>query len=700
LLPVVWREWSDAELRAVIAHELAHIAGDDYAAWLMARLAVVAHFYHPLVRWLAGRLQLEQELAADMTAARLVGDSKEYLHSLASLALAMPANRMSGPARTLFPSRSLLVRRIEMLRSSGTNRPRPSAARYATLGVVALVGLAAAGLRGPGIDLTPRAVAQTPGAGEAAATATVATKVDRISLDIVPLDAMYVVSVRIADLAKDPGVGQMVRSLVARTPQFANTKLTANDVSEVMFVVYGSPREPQNLRIAIRFQTAEAKQRFTAWYEQQPGVEKDAERGVWKEGTHAQFATLDDATMVYDTYRSHGKEIAPLENVKPRWAAAWNERKDKLVLAAFEMPAELREAVAGKAPGAPGAAQTPGAMLFLAASPLINDMDWVVADLEFKDVLKVAAVAECKDQEAAPRVRDTAAALVVMVRNSLRAYSGHTSGTAPDQEAAILKRIMAEADRALATAEFTSKDNDVYATLQTAISTDDTMKLAMTLLPSVENARAAARGNQSMNNLKQLALAMHIYHDIYKVLPTAVGHTYRVGNETRTSKFPHSWRIDVLPFVEQQSLYDKYHFEEPWDSEANQEFAKQMPIMFRSPFDTDQQSTNTSYFVFTGDAAMFPLEKGAKFSQVKDGTSKTLMLVEAKKPVPWTKPEDITYTADGPVPKIESWMPGRLLVAFADGSARPISDTIDEATLRALITKAGGELVNDVPGPK
>src|SRR5262249_47446930 len=65
LLPADWQGWSAAELRAVLAHEIAHILRADYATWLLARLSVALHFYHPLVRWLAGRLQLQQELAAD-----------------------------------------------------------------------------------------------------------------------------------------------------------------------------------------------------------------------------------------------------------------------------------------------------------------------------------------------------------------------------------------------------------------------------------------------------------------------------------------------------------------------------------------------------------------------------------------------------------------------------------------------------------
>src|SRR2546421_256342 len=73
LLPVDWRSWDAPERRAVFAHELAHIVRGDYAAGLLARLAVVLNSYHPLVLWMAGRLQLQQELAADALGARFAG---------------------------------------------------------------------------------------------------------------------------------------------------------------------------------------------------------------------------------------------------------------------------------------------------------------------------------------------------------------------------------------------------------------------------------------------------------------------------------------------------------------------------------------------------------------------------------------------------------------------------------------------------
>src|SRR5690606_37104818 len=150
LLPPAWRTWAAVERRAILAHELAHISQHDFAACLIARAAIVVHFYHPLVRWFAGRLQLDQELAADATAAQLLGDRRQYLRTLANLALATPMHRLAGPARTFIPGRSLLVRRVEMLRTNADIRPstRSSAnLRWGIAPILAALAVLAGGLR-------------------------------------------------------------------------------------------------------------------------------------------------------------------------------------------------------------------------------------------------------------------------------------------------------------------------------------------------------------------------------------------------------------------------------------------------------------------------------------------------------------------------------------------------------------------------
>lgn len=152
LLPADWRSWGDAERRAVLAHELAHVARGDYAAALLARAAVALHFYHPMVRRIAGRLLLQQEQAADALAARLAGGGAAYLAALSRLALRQDG-RPPGWARAFLAGRGTLIRRIAMLREHdsdrGFDRPAPRRLRLATAALLAVLTAGVATLRGP-----------------------------------------------------------------------------------------------------------------------------------------------------------------------------------------------------------------------------------------------------------------------------------------------------------------------------------------------------------------------------------------------------------------------------------------------------------------------------------------------------------------------------------------------------------------------
>ena len=148
LLPPSWRTWGKGELRAVLAHEAAHVRRQDYAAWLLARLGVALHFYHPLAHWLAAQLHLQQELAADALGAAHAGGRRAYLQALARLALRQQNVACDGPARAFLPARGTLVRRIAMLRTEerGARGACPWPLAVMLLG---LVGVAVSALRGP-----------------------------------------------------------------------------------------------------------------------------------------------------------------------------------------------------------------------------------------------------------------------------------------------------------------------------------------------------------------------------------------------------------------------------------------------------------------------------------------------------------------------------------------------------------------------
>jgi hypothetical protein len=153
LLPGDWRSWSDSQRRAVLAHELAHIVRGDYAVGLLARLAVALNSYHPVVRWIAARLRLQQEQAADALAARFAGGRASYLVALSRLALEQDGRSPCWPAREFLPARGTLIRRIAMLRrqdGTGTiDRPLSRAWRLVTTCTLLGLTLGVAALRGP-----------------------------------------------------------------------------------------------------------------------------------------------------------------------------------------------------------------------------------------------------------------------------------------------------------------------------------------------------------------------------------------------------------------------------------------------------------------------------------------------------------------------------------------------------------------------
>jgi hypothetical protein len=191
------------------------------------------------------------------------------------------------------------------------------------------------------------------------------------------------------------------------------------------------------------------------------------------------------------------------------------------------------------------------------------------------------------------------------------------------------------------------------------------------------------------NNLKQIGLAMHNYHDAYNRFPSAVLY----GPDGKT---PHSWRVALLPYLAASRLHERYHFDEPWDSPNNRKVLEQMPAVYRNPKES-ADSTNASYFLLVGPGALFDGKHAPHLSEIRDGTSNTLMVVEAKRDIAWTKPEDISFDPDKPLPKLGGFFAEGFLAALADGSVHFLPQNIDEKLLRLLITAADGQPIREIP---
>ncbi len=153
----------------------------------------------------------------------------------------------------------------------------------------------------------------------------------------------------------------------------------------------------------------------------------------------------------------------------------------------------------------------------------------------------------------------------------------------------------------------------------------------------------------------------------------------------------YSWRIAILPYIERQDIYDRYDFTQDWDSPHNLEVTSEMPDVFRSDTD-DESSTHTSFFMLTGPGGLFDGETALDFPQITDGSSNTIMAIEARRDVHWAKPEDIVIQPGEPLPPFGGFHEGGFNVAMADGSVRFISEDVAEEVLRKLFTAQGGEI--------
>ena len=165
---------------------------------------------------------------------------------------------------------------------------------------------------------------------------------------------------------------------------------------------------------------------------------------------------------------------------------------------------------------------------------------------------------------------------------------------------------------------------------------------------------------------------------------------------TRNGKALLSWRVQLLPYIEGVGIYNQFRLDEPWDSPHNLKLAKQMPQVFASPDSPELAAQGkTRFLALAGKETLFPGNKKLSFATVTDGASNTLMFVRAapSAAVSWTKPADIEYDPTKPFQGIRS-DDQEFAVAMCDGSCQWVPMYVDKEVLKAIATRAGGEVVN------
>ncbi len=190
-------------------------------------------------------------------------------------------------------------------------------------------------------------------------------------------------------------------------------------------------------------------------------------------------------------------------------------------------------------------------------------------------------------------------------------------------------------------------------------------------------------------NLGEIALAIHKFVSERNRYPAA-------AITDRTGKPLLSWRVAMLPYLGRDSrqLYEEFHLDEPWDSPHNALLIPRMPAVFACPDEPTSPLGRTNYQVLVGPKTMFTgARKGFKAEEITDGTSLTIMVLEAANGVMWTAPDELTQTNSAPLWGIGGRHRNVFNVIFADGSVRTLPDAITPATLADMTTRSGGEVV-------
>lgn len=669
LLSENWRNWSEIQLRSILAHEIAHIRRGDFLATIFAQIGLLLHFYHPLVHWLANRLRLEQELAADAMAAQIVGGSRVYLDAIGELALKHSSEPVGWPAHSFLPTRRTFLRRIEMLRDLKFLSGKGSGTmRWATTIGVLAVTLVAIGLRPPGTN-APATGLLAQDKAKAAAGGPVAEQGSELIARYVPEAAAVVAVIR-------------ANQIYSAAEKLVSTKLipadlvkslgVIKDVTQVTAVYIPNNAKPTPpIAACVAFNDKEARVRFEP-NSGPPGVtwqkanlllyqyEKSSDGRLGRFFPDDRTLIFGDAFVVEQMILTAGKSLSPLTQTD-KWKAA-----TKGLMVASVSTNGLIEF----------ASQFGGNPTVAMFSPLWQSASGHLIEAKLDDQLRISLTTQAKDEAGVSKIEATLQATIAMLSNMLSMAKG-----APDESI----RESTEALTGLLESHELEATTGTEIQLRFAMDMDSFAKF---LVAPLAAAKSAGDRGVHANSMKQIGLAMHQYHSANGNFPPA-------AIVDPDSGMKRSWRVELLPFLEVKiGLYDEYKKNEPWDSPANMKVLAQMPRVFRHPSQPND-STMTAVTAAYGNGLLFSRSsKGVRIQDILDGTSNTLVFLEAKTEIPWTKPEDIEVDITKDLlPEFGGFDATGYTVGFADGSVRYFSKSIDIGLLKKLFTIAGGEAI-------
>ncbi|MEL7498267.1 MAG: M56 family metallopeptidase [Planctomycetota bacterium] len=662
LLPMHWRTWNDEERLTSITHELAHISTHDYLKNLIAQLAVAINYFNPIMHWLGRELRVAQELEADAKAASIQGGDSNYLMTMAEMALKEDTVPLGWLAQPFLPTRKTFIRRIEMLRGNQKLRGANSwAAIWLTRAALLGITLVCLGFRPPAIDQP--VVAQE--SSRVSAPPTTATK-PRASdkLNFVSDRASGFVSIDL-DRVRELEFGRNLLNELT-----ANSGIGVAEILEQSSLISIQTRNQQFGWVAFLKQPfTDQNQPLTAegtfQYRGQKCFEHSRE-GCW----HIPNPT----TFVFSTDREFLKSMldgkdGPLIST---WPQSLKSELDRPVLIAVSQVGleELNEVGLGGTP-----------MERSLISPLLRNAKNATAAIGLSGNRLMVSATVMTEESKTERVEQTLMALKTLTSNLLDAETDWL-GDLPDKERELLQELVNVSGDFVNKLEISSNGSAIR--LKGSVKFEDDQLSALSTLMGIAKTRSSQASNR--NNLRQLALSILNYEAAYRELPM-------VSMRREGSKFPHSWRVAILPFLDENELYEQYRFNEPWDSEHNQKVTSKMPDVFRHP-SQPAGATQTHYLGFQGPGTVLGDAQPASFADIIDGTSNTILLVDSVKSVHWAKPEDIPVELGNMKSMLREYRDGEGICVLVDGSSPSLNlKKISEKTFGHLILRNDGNVV-------
>ncbi|HEY8506628.1 MAG TPA: DUF1559 domain-containing protein [Gemmataceae bacterium] len=337
-------------------------------------------------------------------------------------------------------------------------------------------------------------------------------------------------------------------------------------------------------------------------------------------------------------------------------------------------------------------------LTFLPARALLRARSLTVT-VDLGDELVLNADLRFPDAESAKRAEPVVQLLHTMLVEMIPAARKELKRRPKENEPILT--LLDHAETAAKGATIRTEDGRVR--LRMAMKADDAFAAA--LKAATVAMELSARRMKFSNDLKQFGLAFHNFHDTMGAFPAHAIYG-------RDGKPLLSWRVAILPYIEQDNLYRQFKLDEPWDSEHNKKLLKQMPEIYALPGVPGQKEGMTVLQVFVGawdgkgENPPHPIfvrrppvpvapgfTPGMRLTSIVDGTSNTIMVIEGSEAVPWTKPEDIPFDPKGELPKLGGHYGDGAWAVFCDGAVHFIPATVNAETLRLLIMCNDGQPV-------